>query len=89
MRGLKRVEDAISSIGGKVVSIDLYAGDQNRVNDRLRDLETGIRDAKIAELAADNRADDQKSRIRWILIGLVASPFVAAIVFFIIQGGLS
>ena len=89
MRGLNRVEDAIHKLGGKVVSIDLYTADQNRVNTRLRELETGIRDAKTAELAADNRADDQKSRIRWILIGLVASPFLAAIVFFIVQGGLT
>lgn len=89
MRGLSRVEDAVHKLGGKVVSVDLYAADQDRVNSRLRDLETGIRDAKNAELAAVNRAEDQKSRNRWTLIGLVASPFAAAVAFFIIQGGLT
>ena len=89
MRGLNRLTDAIHQLGGKVVSVDLYTADQNRVTSRLKDLENAIRDAKAAELAADNRADDQKSRIRWILIGLVASPFLAAIVFFIVQGGLT
>ena len=89
MRGLNRLTDAIHQLGAKVVSVDLYTADQNRINTRLRDLETGISDAKTAEVAADNRADDQRSRIRWILIGLVASPFMAAIAIFIIQGGLT
>ncbi|MDJ0337480.1 hypothetical protein [Cryobacterium sp. PH31-O1] len=89
MRGLSRVEDAVHQLGGKVVNIDLYAADQARVNTRLRDLETGIRDAKTAEVAADNRADDQKARNRWTLIGLFASPFIAAIAIFITQGGLT
>ena len=72
-----------------MVTLDVYTGDQLRVNARLRDLETGIRDARAAELAADNRAEVQKSRNRWTVIGLVASPFVAGLVVFIIQGGLA
>jgi len=89
MRGLSRVEEAIHQLGGKVVSLDLYTADQVRVSSRLRDLETGIREAKAAETAADNRADDQRARNRWLIIGMVAGPFVSTIVVFIVQGGLT
>jgi len=87
MRGLTRVEEAIHQLTGKVVSLDVYNADRDRMNSRLRDLETGVREAKAAETAADNRADEQRSRNRWTIIAIVASPFVSAIVIFIVQGG--
>jgi hypothetical protein len=87
MRGLTRVEEAIRQFTGKVVSLDVYNADKERMNSRLRDLETEARAAKAAETAADNRAEDQRSRNRWTIIALIASPFVSAIVIFIVQGG--
>lgn len=87
MRGLTRVEDAIHQLTGKVVSLDVYNADRDRMNSRLRDLETEARAAKAAETAADNRAEDQRSRNRWTIIALIASPFISAIVIFIVQGG--
>jgi hypothetical protein len=87
MRGLTRVEEAIHQLTGKVVSLDVYNADRDRMNSRLGTLETGIREAKAAETAADNRADDQKARNRWTVIGLIGSPFISGFVVFIIQGG--
>ncbi|TFD09833.1 hypothetical protein E3T26_14495 [Cryobacterium sp. TMT1-21] len=87
MRGLTRVEEAIHQLGGKVVSLELYTADQLRVSSRLRDLETGSRDSKAAVIAADNRAEDQRTRNRWTLIGLVGGPFISAFTVFLIQGG--
>ncbi|WP_022886351.1 hypothetical protein [Glaciibacter superstes] len=88
MRGLKRVEDAVGAIGGKVVSVELYAADKARTDSRLRDIEQGLKEAAQASRAEENRSEDQKARNRWLLIGLIASPFVSAIAIFIIQGGL-
>lgn len=87
MRGLTRVEEAIHQLGGKVVSLELYTADQLRVSSRLRDLETDSRDSKAAVIAADNRAEDQRTRNRWTLIGLVGGPFLSAFTVFLIQGG--
>jgi hypothetical protein len=88
MRGLTRVELAINNLGAKVVSVDLYLADKARTDARIKDLEVSAKESEKSRQLAEERAEDQRSRNRWTILALVATPFVTILVTFLLRGSI-
>ncbi len=95
LRGLNRIEERLTGMASSFVSQVAFEGEKSRVQDRfdgqgreIAELKKDRDEAATKAAAAEQRADEQRTRNRWQLIGLISSPFATAIVLFIVQGGL-
>ena len=99
MRGLRRIEESLSSLGQKVVPLDLYMRDREHTQQEMKSMAGKVahleqsmdaeRDQRAKEEADRRKAsDEQASRNRLFWLGIGLGPIVGAVVAWVVGGGL-
>ena len=96
MRGIARIEQAVKDNASTYLPIALFVSEKKQLTDRadglggeIAFLRSELSKTKDQSAASEQRLDDQRGRNRLMLYGLVATPIVTGVIFWVINGGLS
>lgn len=94
MRGLERVERAVSELGGKVVSSEVYKRDRESDERRFVEIESDVKainTTNAAKETAERQRADEQERIKkgnqFAILMAIAGPIISAVITFILTRG--
>jgi hypothetical protein len=88
IRRLDELKTDVKDLGGRVVSTDLYVAEKQQHDREMKELRERITTVEQESDEREKRSQDQASKNRQFLIGLIVSPFASALIAWIIAGGI-